>query len=456
MLTQIKKAIVVILSVVLLVSLTACQTPAIQETPPPVSTTDVTSPGPSAEPATPKLPEIQESGDAGKADQDPDPDKAPEEDTPSPTESGEVERIIIRLGENEVLKGTILDPLVTILPVSAADKSYTISSGDESIIRQVYGFWTAVGGGSAELIAAAANGVTGAVTVTVIVPLEAVSLSASMITLNRGDSVTLTPIFTPGDTTDTHVDYTSDDENVASVSEDGMVHAAGAGTTEIQCTVGGITASCTVTVVVPVTGISMNTDKRIYKVGDKGGFTVQISPQDATDKTFSTEVNNTSAALTGTNTFSCNSSGEATITVTAANGMTASQTITVIDLAAYAGEVFRLTNIERANAGLEPLSMMSNLTQTAVVRANEIIQHFAHDRPDGSDCFTAFDDNGVSYSMAGENIAMGQRSPSEVVRAWMESPGHRENIMNGDFGHLGVGVAMDSNGRLYWAQNFTD
>ena len=451
---QINRAIAVILSIFLFVSLTACQTPAEPtEPPPPTQSSETTASSGSSQlaesPANSGAESPEPGDDAGEI-------SSGSQLQASPQGNSAVARVIVELNSTEVLKGTILDPNVIIMPADAIDKTYTLSSSDERVIRQVYGFWTASGGGSAQLVATASNGVMGAVTVTVIVPLEAVSLSASEITLNRGDSVTLTPSFLPDDTTDTRTQYTSGNEEIVSVSADGTLLAVNAGTTEIQCSAGDVSATCTVTVIVPVTGISMNTDRRIYSAGGSGSFTVQISPEDATDTTFSAEISNSAVTLTGTNGFYCNASGEATITVTAANGMTAEQTITVIDLVAFANEVFRLTNTERVNAGLEPLSMMSSLTQTAVVRANEIIQSFSHTRPDGRDCFTAFSENNVTYIRAGENIAMGQRTPSEVVRAWMDSAGHRENIMNDEFGHLGVGVALDNSGRLYWSQNFTD
>lgn len=452
----------VILAVLLLAVLAACKNKSSPETPPPTETTAAPA-APSASSASPGNPSPVESQESPgeSAAESPEETSAAAHETSSPapeTGSGPADtvRITVELDSATVIKGTILDPIVTISPDDAEDKTYTLHSGDENVLRQVYGFWTAVGGGSTELIATAANGSTSAVTVTVLVPLEAVSLSASDITLIRGESVTLSPIYTPADTTDTQIEYSSDDEEIASVSEDGMILAVGAGTTVIRCAAGEFTADCTVTVVVPVTDIILSTDRRIYKVGDSGSLTVQIRPQDATDKSFTAEMSSPAITLTGTYSFSCDGSGEVTITVTAANGMTASQTVTVIDLVAYANEVFRLTNAERTNAGLEPFSMMSSLTRTAGVRAREIIELFSHDRPDGSDCFTAFDENDVPYTAAGENIAMGQRTPADVVRAWMNSAGHRENIMNGDFSHLGVGVAMDSSGRLYWSQNFTD
>jgi len=130
--------------------------------------------------------------------------------------------------------------------------------------------------------------------------------------------------------------------------------------------------------------------------------------------------------------------------------------ISEADLEAFANEVFLLTNIEREKAGLAVFRQSSSLTKTAKIRANELISSFSHDRPDGRDCFTAFKENGVDYGAAGENIAMGQRSPKQVVDGWMNSPGHKANILDSGYGHLGVGVAVDGNGTLYWVQNFTD
>ena len=374
----------------------------------------------------------------------------------SPDGPVEVERIIIELSSVEVLKGTVLEPVVTVLPDNATDKSYTLSSSDESVLHTRYGYWTAVGGGAAQLIATAANGVRGTVTVNVIVPVESLSLNMYEITMNCGDSASLTPTITPADATDTSVHYTSDDEEVASVSEDGTILAVNAGTANIQCAVGSMSASCAVTVIIPVAEININVDKRIYEVGDHGSIEIEIRPEDATDKTYSVDISGAAITMTGTDSFSCDGSGEVTITVTASNGVTARQTLIIVDLVALADEVFRLTNVERANAGIAPLTMTPALTRTSVLRATEIIRYFSHDRPDGRDCFTAFDENNVIYEIAGENIAMGQRTPAEVLSAWMNSAGHRANILKEEYGHLGVGVAMDSNGRFYWSQNFTD
>lgn len=126
------------------------------------------------------------------------------------------------------------------------------------------------------------------------------------------------------------------------------------------------------------------------------------------------------------------------------------------DPVAFANEIFRLTNVERTNAGLPLLTEASELTQIAMIRANEIIGSFSHTRPDGRSCFTVFSDNNVRYRCAGENIAYGQRTPADVVQAWMNSAGHRANILKEEYNHMGIYVTVNSNGRHYFAQNFTD
>ena len=125
------------------------------------------------------------------------------------------------------------------------------------------------------------------------------------------------------------------------------------------------------------------------------------------------------------------------------------------ELRELAYEVAAITNSERAAAGLEPLSFSEMLTDAAAVRAAEIQTVFSHTRPDGSSCFTAITQTGAGYRYAGENIAYGQRSPAEVMEAWMDSPGHRANILSDRAVYIGVGVTYRS-GVYYWSQFFAD
>lgn len=112
-------------------------------------------------------------------------------------------------------------------------------------------------------------------------------------------------------------------------------------------------------------------------------------------------------------------------------------------------EVFNLINAERQKAGLSPLAYYHAGQSAADTRANEITGHFSHTRPDGTTCFTALDEANIDYRAAGENIAMGQRTAEEVMEDWMNSPGHRSNILNSDYTHVIVGYKDNA-----WVQLF--
>ena len=115
--------------------------------------------------------------------------------------------------------------------------------------------------------------------------------------------------------------------------------------------------------------------------------------------------------------------------------------------------VLRLCNEQRRANGLDDLTTREDLWQdVAMVRANELVTLFSHDRPNGTDCFTAWDDAGMDNCWTvGENIAQGQASAEEVVNAWMNSPGHRANILDEDYENLATGYV--SSGPSY-SQNF--
>ena len=123
----------------------------------------------------------------------------------------------------------------------------------------------------------------------------------------------------------------------------------------------------------------------------------------------------------------------------------------------YAEEVLALVNEERAKEGLSPLKLDTALNEAAMIRAKEIVERFEHTRPDGTSCFTVLADKNITYRAAGENIAAGQSTPAMVMNSWMNSQGHRANIMSADFGKLGVGFVKASSGyQYYWVQLFTD
>ena len=121
---------------------------------------------------------------------------------------------------------------------------------------------------------------------------------------------------------------------------------------------------------------------------------------------------------------------------------------------AYADAVVELVNAERAKAGLSPLSVHEGVAEAANTRAHEIKNTFSHTRPDGSSFSTVLTQAGISYRSVGENIAYGQSSPEAVMQSWMNSSGHRANILNRDFTSIGVGHYKDASGTDYWTQLF--
>lgn len=123
---------------------------------------------------------------------------------------------------------------------------------------------------------------------------------------------------------------------------------------------------------------------------------------------------------------------------------------------AYAYRVLELVNIERAKVGLAPLAFAQNIMNCAQIRAAETVSLFSHTRPDGSSCFTCFTACGVPSGAWGENIAAGYRTPEAVVEGWMNSSGHRANILNGSFKYIGIGVKKTSSGYgVYATQCFS-
>ena len=126
-----------------------------------------------------------------------------------------------------------------------------------------------------------------------------------------------------------------------------------------------------------------------------------------------------------------------------------------IQSSSAASEVVRMTNSARSQNGYATLVEDGALNDAAAVRAREIARSFSHTRPSGASFSSALSESGVSYLRAGENIASGQTSASEVVNAWMNSPGHRANILNSSYSRIGS-ASVNIDGTLYWVQLFAD
>jgi uncharacterized YkwD family protein/spore coat assembly protein SafA len=126
------------------------------------------------------------------------------------------------------------------------------------------------------------------------------------------------------------------------------------------------------------------------------------------------------------------------------------------DIKALEDEVIRLTNVERAKNGLPALAKNWEVSRVARYKSADMANkgYFSHTSPTYGSPFTMMQNFGIRFSAAGENIAYGQRSPQEVVNAWMNSPGHRANILSRSYSQIGVGLAKNKNGVMYWTQMF--
>ncbi|MDF2985840.1 MAG: uncharacterized protein K0R50_1350 [Eubacterium sp.] len=126
------------------------------------------------------------------------------------------------------------------------------------------------------------------------------------------------------------------------------------------------------------------------------------------------------------------------------------------DYSAFQKKVVELVNAERAKAGLKPLKMNTELSKVATLKSQDMAKnnYFDHNSPTYGSPFDMMKKYGISYRTAGENIAMGQTTPEQVMNGWMNSPGHRANILKSSFTEIGVGIAKNSSGRLYWTQQF--
>ncbi|MGG3913757.1 CAP domain-containing protein [Rossellomorea vietnamensis] len=122
-------------------------------------------------------------------------------------------------------------------------------------------------------------------------------------------------------------------------------------------------------------------------------------------------------------------------------------------LSQFEQKVVELTNQERAKQGLPALKVDAELSKVAREKSRDMQanNYFSHTSPTYGSPFDMMKQFGIEYSSAGENIAMGQQTPEEVVQAWMNSEGHRKNIMSSNYTHIGVGYVENGN---YWTQQF--
>lgn len=126
------------------------------------------------------------------------------------------------------------------------------------------------------------------------------------------------------------------------------------------------------------------------------------------------------------------------------------------DATKQAKQVLELVNKERAKVGAKPLTLSSSLTNIATIKAKDMSDkgYFDHNSPTYGSPFDMLKRFGVQYSSAGENIAAGQKDANEVMNSWMNSSGHRANILKAEYEQIGIGYVEGGRWGTYWVQLF--
>ena len=198
-------------------------------------------------------------------------------------------------------------------------------------------------------------------------------------------------------------------------------------------------------------GISFGGIFKLFSLNWGQGIGVPSKPSDSSGTAGSTGSSDSSG--TAGSTGSSDSSGP-----TGSTGTTDStgSTGTVSTVNSMEKQVASLTNSERKAKGLSALTLDNQLSKLARLKAEDMAKkgYFSHTSPTYGSAFDMMNKYGVSYRTAGENIAKGQKTAESVMNGWMNSSGHRANILSSAYTNIGVGYAKDSRGNTYWVQIF--
>ena len=290
--------------------------------------------------------------------------------------------------------------------------------------------------------------------VTALTAPTSVKLNKSTVSTVAGKSFALTASVSPERTVDT-VTWKSSNTSVATVSSTGVVKTLKSGYATITATTyNGLSSSCQFTVKPSPTSIELDKTTLSLENGKTYTLSKTLTPSNAYSSVEWKSDNSSIASVSSSGVVTAKGVGKTVIRVTTCNGISASCTVTVKDNSLTdADKVLKLVNEERKKAGVPVLSTNSALNKAAQKRAEEISRTFNHKRPDGSSCFTVLDDFRVDYMAAGENIAAGQKTSEAVMTAWMNSAGHKKNILNSNFKNIGIGCYV-KDGCKYWVQIF--
>lgn len=330
------------------------------------------------------------------------------------------------------------------------------------------------------LLSAARTAICTFLMIALILPLTAVNASAANPKLSKTSvNVPIDYSVTVKVTGASNVKWSSDNESVATVKADGAsakIYGKKTGSATVSAKVGSTTLKCKVTVkksfITPsaekVT-VSKGKSKTItLKVSGSKDIAVSNSNKDVCSTswgkwdgntiklTVKGKANGTAAIKVYAKKYSKSTAQEIVVKVgNSGDGEIIGDDITESSNVSREEKIVELVNKERKSAGLSAVKSDEKLNKIAAVRAKELAKKYDHVRPDGRKCFSALEDAEYgSYSTVAENIANNYNDgEADVMNLWMNSSGHKANILNEDFTKMGVGY-YEANGRYYWVQIF--
>ena len=371
-------------------------------------------------------------------------------------------------GESYTLKGTVL-------PNEAKNKTCKWYTSRSSVVAvSSTGKVTAKAVGTAVITAKTVNGKKATCKVTVKTMPTSVKTSPTALTLGKGESYTIKENTNSGSYANAaNLKWTSTNTRVVTVKKGSgnkaALKAVGTGTASVRVTLyNGRTATGRVTIKKAPASVKISPSLLTLNVGES--YTIKENTNSGS------YANAANLKWTSSNTrvvtvkkgsgnkavLKAVSEGTANVKLTLYNGKTAICKVSVVDCSdvysaktdkdyySLSHKVYEIVNQERIKAGVKPLRFNDKVYKAAMIRAKECHKYFSHIRPNGKDCFTALSEAGVKQNYAGENIAVGFSSPKSVMEVWMQSSGHRSNILNPVFTDFGCGVCNTGE----WTQFF--
>ena len=375
----------------------------------------------------------------------------------------DVTSISLNETEKTIEQGKTATIYATVSPSNATVKTIKWSSSNTSVATiDTNGKITAKSAGSTTITATSNNGKTA--TCKIIVPevaVTSISLSKTSASINIGDTVALTATINPENAANKSIIWAVDDKSIATVDNNGNVKAVGVGKTIVTAkTSNGKTAACTITVI-DTSNLKVNFTERMQYV--ELGSSYQLKFEALPEGTVVKFKSNDEEALTVDNNgvVTAHKMEQVIVSATVGNNkstvyvqVTSNREIREAARKQFAEEILYYVNIERKKAGVAPLELMDDLSYLAQIRTNEQVQEYknnkakyrtepfiSHTRPNGTPWSTVFEYASIKKKAAAENLIQGAGFTAETcVNRWMNSPGHRANILRANLTHMGIGV----------------